>query len=136
MTVLRGHRLDLAVQAMAFVARTRGEEQRIRGLLLEAIAERNSPETIDGQHLSLSRPQLPGEVVVLQLVSVDRPVAEIADQKMIAELAETCGRKRHPPGRVQLAVRGDAIDQESVGIEDVDDTAPRSCGLVVASLLA
>src|SRR5450631_3453090 len=117
---------------MAFIARTRCEEQCIRRLLLEAVAERDSPETIDRQHLSLSRAQLPGKFVALQFVSVDLPVAEVADQQMVAELAETCGRKRHSPRRVQLAVRCDAIDQESVGIEDVDDTASRSCGLVVA----
>lgn len=45
--LLRG--IDPSVQAVTLVVGPRGEEQRIRRLLLEAVAEGNAPESIDHQ---------------------------------------------------------------------------------------
>ncbi len=96
-------RFDFAVQTVGFIIRARGEEERVGRLTPDTVAERNSPKTIDLQHASAGVAQLPGKVVWTQVVGVDRSVAEIADQQMIAERPEPRWRQRHAPGCIEFA---------------------------------
>src|ERR1051325_2735858 len=54
----------------------------------------------------------------------DRAVAKITDQQVVAEFAEIAGGKSDTPGGIQAAVGGEAPDQISVGIEDIDEAMP------------
>ena len=104
--------------------------------MLEAVAEREPPKTVDGQQPAVWRAQLPGEIEVLEVIRADPAVAVVPDQQMVAEAAETGRRDGHAPRSVQLAVRGDTLDQEAVGIENVDEAESFTGDLVIAIVFA
>src|SRR5262249_28873395 len=82
--------------------------------------------------LALRCLELIDEATVL-LVDVYAPVAEVADQDLAAEAAKRKRRPGHAPGRVQRAAAGEAAQQVSVGVEDVDEAVPRARDVVVLS---
>ena len=94
----RRHEVDTTIEAIVFVIRAGCEEQRIGLLIQAAVSELETPEAVDDQRLSIRRFQLSVEMPVL-IERVDRAVAEIADEDVIAELPEALRRERDPPGR-------------------------------------
>jgi len=53
---------------------------------------------------------------------VDVAVAEVADQNVIAEVAEAVGRLHNTPGRIERASGGESLHQCAVGGENIDET--------------
>src|SRR5262249_52301785 len=127
----RWHEIDATVDAVFLVVRPRGEEQRVGLLIHNSIAELDTPETVDDQRLSIRRLQLSLEFSGLRIERVDRPVAEIADENVIAELSEALRRERDSPRRVEVLLAVQARQQDAIGIENTDKTEPGSVRLII-----
>src|SRR5919201_6653594 len=130
MNALFGRRrgLDLAEQTVALAVRTRGEVQRVgRSRARIPMAELQRPQPVDLQRRAVGGVQLPeldrlaGAARGGQIEGVNLAVAEIADEKGAAERAESRGRERESPGRVEPAFRGDALEQVAGGVVGVDE---------------
>ena len=65
------------------------------------------------------------------VVGVDDAVAEVADEKIVAEDTEAGGSDGDSPGRVEVAASDSAGDEVAVGVEDVDDSVARTDGLCI-----
>src|SRR6266852_6369917 len=55
---------------------------------------------------------------------IDAPVAEIANQQVIAEHAEIGGSECQAPGGVEHPLRSEAADHVSIGVEFIDEAIP------------
>ncbi len=68
---------------------------------------------------------------------IDAAVAEIADQQILAELAEVGRRHGDAPGRIEHPAAGDAPDQRAVGVEQIDqaEASPDHLVLILRPLL-
>src|SRR5437870_11638785 len=109
---------------MLLASRARGEEEGIRRPIVGgALAEAERPEAVDGDRRPSGGVQ---RAAVLELAvafqapgveGVNAPVAEVADEQVVAEAPEIGGRQREPPERVDFAIRRDAADQVTSGDE-------------------
>src|SRR5438876_11981672 len=68
-----------------------------------AIAERQRPETINGDRLALGVSELATQGVGAEIKSIDAAIAKVANEQIMAESAETCRGEGQPPGRVKMA---------------------------------
>src|SRR5438105_11753142 len=118
---------DGAVNTMILVIRSGGEEQRVRRLIVEAIAERHAPKTIELQCAMVRAFELTFELASRRVERIDRTVTEIADQDVVGEFPERRRREHDGPWRVQPAATREAAQQVSVGIELVDGAETRAC---------
>src|SRR5262249_45706510 len=122
-------RRDTSEDAVRPVARARGEVQRGRRTGRAVVAEREPPQALDLDRPAAGEPEgtvrLPVSVG-LPLVGVDLPVAEVADEKVAADVAEHRRRHRHAPRRVERALAGHTAEQVSAGVEHVDEAEPRA----------
>src|SRR6266853_4351553 len=82
--------IDPAKYSIHFAVRTSRKEEGIRGQVLcnAAIAECDAPQAVDHEDLAIGRSQLSEKCTACGIEGVDRAVAEIADQKAIAEVSE------------------------------------------------
>src|SRR5262245_18771345 len=123
------NRVDPAVEALGLVFRAGGEEEGVGGLVVEAVAESDAPEAVDvddsaarSAQEALETPTDVGRMavavpVLAGLEGADAPVAEVADQELVAVAAEVVGRLGDAPGGVERAAAGDARDHVAVGVE-------------------
>src|ERR1700676_324672 len=116
--------IDPAKDSILLAVRTTCKEEGIQRQVLyrAAIAECDAPETVDHEDLAVGRSQLSEKCTACGIEGVDRAVAEIANQKAIAEVSEIRRRDRHAPRRVECAACRDPLQQMPVGIERVDDS--------------
>ncbi len=114
------HRVDPREQTVRFVVQSSGDVERVRAGTLAVVAERESPQTVVEERLSIRSHQCPHHDAVL-IESVDGAVAEVADQEIAAERAPPGGRLRDAPRRVQIAARGEAADEIAVEGKDADE---------------
>ena len=96
--------LNLTEEAMHLIINTSGKEERVGWTSGCAIAKLQSPQTIDHNWISSVTFKLTDTFAGFRVVSIDAPIAEIADQQIIAELAKIRGSERQAPGRVELAM--------------------------------
>src|SRR4051794_15451444 len=89
------------------------------------------PKIANGDGIAVGVVQLAEEVVVVRVVDIDRPVAEVANQEVARELSEPVWRDGESPGRVQRPARGDTVQQVPREIELVDEPVPWACNVVV-----
>ena len=118
------HGVDAAVETVLLVFDTGGEEERVGRLVLHAVAERDAPQSFDDYVLVVARAQSSEVCTDERVEGVDLAVTEVADEQQVAEAAEARGRERHAPRRVEGAVRDQALQEEAVGVEHVDDAEP------------
>src|SRR5262249_3810862 len=113
---------NLSEQAMLLVFRPRREVQRIGVAGGLAVAERQAPQVVDDD----GAPRCLAEGALLdtrsRIVSMNATVAEIADEQIAAELAESLRRDDHAPGRVEVPARHQAPIEMAVRLEHVDET--------------
>ncbi len=88
---------------------------------VQGAAESQCPQPVNGYGLVLWVPEMIEELARLRAEDIDLPIAEVADQDVVAKLAEVKGRLDYAPRRIEEAVRSKAPDQMSVGIEDVHE---------------
>src|SRR5262249_46312161 len=60
---------------------------------------------------------------------INASIAEIANQQIIAELAEIGGSQGQAPGRIERKTRNETLRQGPVGVEDIDE--PIACAFYV-----
>src|SRR5438552_392492 len=99
-----GHWIQATIQPIGFVIGSRGKEERIDGLPLVPIPEGDAPKTVDRERLAVHILQLAPGIAAREIERVDATVAEIADEQVAAELAESRGRERKAPGRIEVAL--------------------------------
>src|SRR6185369_17547130 len=85
-------RVDAAVHAVLLVPRAGGEEQRVRGLTVQAVAERNAPKTVDLDGIASGRAQRAPQCAGMGLECMKEAVSEVSHQQRHAERAEA-GRR-------------------------------------------
>ena len=73
---------------------------------------------------------VPKNLPLVRIVDVDVSVAEIADEQIVAEVAEVGGRLHHAPGGVELALRHEALLQLAIGGVDVDEAEAGALDIV------
>ena len=63
------------------------------------------------------------------IVRSDLAIAQVADEKIIAEGSEVGSRQRQSPGSVQRALVDEPLDEVAIEVEDVDkaETRARHC---------
>ena len=114
-------RLEGAEQTVRLIVKPCGEEQDVRAAGQTSIPERQSPQAVNRNRIAISVSELVAEDTTDRIKGIDPPVAEIADQHVIAELAEIGGSQGQAPGRVERPSRSEASDQGSIGVEDIDE---------------
>jgi hypothetical protein len=101
--------------------RARGIEQRRGRAAHPPGAERNAPDTVDGDgQRAAKRP-----AVAIAPVRVDLAAAEIRHEEIAAETAEPARRKGDAPRLVELVGAADVRQQPAVEVELVDVAAAR-----------
>src|SRR5215470_3878317 len=121
----RRRREERAEQPVRLVVRSGGKEQRRLGSRVGIVTEGQSPQAVDLQWPPIRAVQHAAALVlavaqrIRRVVSVNAAVAEVADQQVVAELAETSRRYRQSPWGVERPARGDPADQDAVGVERV-----------------
>ena len=123
-------RVDAAVEAVLFIVRARGEEQRIGGLAQHAVAEGEAPQAVNRQHAMIGGAEQSSEITGIEVERADAAVAEVADQHHVAEAAEVGRRERDAPGGVERSTRREAPDEVPVRVEHADEPESLSGNLV------
>ena len=123
------HRRDRAKQAISLFVRTGCEVERV-GTRFRAAAEGQRPQPVDDQRLIMRVIELIQEMT-LGVVNIDFAVAEVADEDVAAEAAKGEGRPHDSPGRIQLAAGGEAPEQMTIRVEDVDKAVARAGDVVM-----
>ena len=98
-----------------------------------AIAEPQCPETVNHDPLAVGPPELALEVEVpsLPTVRIDAAIPKVAHEQVIAESTKIRRGEDQPPGRNELPVRGHALDEVAVGIEDINETMALACDVIL-----
>jgi hypothetical protein len=128
---------DLAEQAIRLLIWPRCEIEGI-GVRIEKRTEHDWPQSVDRDRLALRILQRPQKCVTLGAAERVDPAgcvaleAEIANEDGAAELAEILRRSRDAPWGIELTARSEALDQNAVGGEDVNEAEsdrlpPRDC---------
>src|SRR5512135_948787 len=114
-------------QPVRFAVWARGEEQSVLWAIgRAAMAEGQAPETIDLYGYAIGTVQRASVLEFsfpVQLGGIERmdaSVPEIANQQMAAELAEVLRCQRHSPGRIQLPLLSDTLEEGALCVEHVD----------------
>src|SRR2546428_7761459 len=126
---------DLADRAMRLVFDSGGELDVVRVAAVcasDAIANPQRPQAID-------RDRAPGhdvtqrssEIAVSEGVSIDQAVAEVPHQQVAGECSEAGRGDSETPGRVELSVGDEPIEQVAVEIEAIDKPVSTAGHIVV-----
>src|SRR5437660_4848049 len=129
-------RCDGAIHAMRFIVGPGGEEQRALRLIVEIVAERHAPQTVESQRAMIRSAQFALELGGGDVVGVDRTMAEIAYEDIVREGAERRGRHCDSPWRVQPAARREAAQEIPVRVEFIDDAKARPRSFVFFTFFA
>src|SRR5437868_2034571 len=120
---------------MRLVVGSGGEIQRRRRPGLVAVPESDAPEAVDHDRAAARVSQLTGRCEVsggVLLEGMDVTVAEVPDEQVARELAESGRCPRQPPRRVEVACACDATEQMTALVIRVDVAEARSINLVHA----
>src|SRR5215831_20717438 len=98
-----------------------GREDQFAGLGGVPIAEPQPPQAIDHDRPPVRLPKGADAGAVVRVVDVDLAVAEVADNQVSTEIAETARCEREPPRRVELATGDKTLDERAVVGEDVHE---------------
>src|SRR5437879_1850307 len=90
--------LDGPEQTVRFIVDAGGEKQRV-GLVPLFTAENDAPQSVNGNGLSGLVLKLAQEGAGARIEGIDSAIAEIADQQVVAKLAEIVGRQCQAPRR-------------------------------------
>src|SRR5262245_6613299 len=123
--------LDLSKETVHFVVQARSEEELVTPAREAIIPERQSPETIDRDRITVLVRELALEGPRRKIESIDATIPEVADQQAVAELAKIVRCDHQAPRRVERAMRREASEQIALGIEDTHETMPRARLIVV-----
>jgi len=124
-------RLEGAEQTVRLIVKPCGEEQGVRAAGQTSIPERQSPQAVNRNRIAISVSELVAEDTTDRIKGIDPPVAEIADQHVMAERAEIGGSQGQAPGRVERPPRSEASDQGPIGVEDIDEPIARTAHVIV-----
>src|SRR5262249_42014256 len=97
--VFSGGHDDLAEQTVGLMVGPSREEQ-FAGLGGVPVAEPQPPQAIDHDRPPVRLPKVANAGAVVRVVDVDVAVAEVADNQVSTEIAETVRCEREPPRRV------------------------------------
>src|SRR5437899_2540176 len=87
--------VDAAIDAMRSAAGPRGKEQGVRGLVVDAVSERNAAQTINDDRVCAGCGECAHECAGCSVERTDRPIACIRDEQCVAEGAEVSRCHRH-----------------------------------------
>src|SRR5260221_6994694 len=100
--------LNLAVETVSFIIRAGSKEQGGLRLIVCAVSEDKGPETVDHDRAAVRLLKRPERNSSLDVIRIDRAVAEISDQEFFAESAEPGRRLGQTPGSIECALRNQA----------------------------
>src|SRR4051812_46811044 len=106
---------------MCLVVWSGREEQRV-GRADRAVPEPQGPQAVDLDRPIVLTPQLTAVMARSGIVCMDTAAAEVADQKVAADLAEGCRRNGHSPRRIELVGVVEPAEQVAARVEYVDET--------------
>src|SRR4051794_5710775 len=109
-----------------------GREDQCLGRADGAVAEPEPPEAVDLNRPVVVASQLSAVVAGSGIVCVDTTIAEVADQKVAAVLAEGRRRDGQSPRRVELVGVVEAAEQMAAGVEHVDKAVAATGDVVLA----
>src|SRR5947209_6957688 len=109
-----------------------GREEDRAGGVRQSQAELQTPDAGDVDGCAAAVAHGAEESARVEVEGVHGAVAEVADQQGIVKLAEALERRpRHAPGRVELALADEPLQQVPLRVEDVDETVARPGDVVV-----
>src|SRR5579884_737197 len=115
------HRLQGAEEAVRFVVNPGGEIEFV-GVADEAVAEGDTPQAVNCDRIVVEVFKLTQESLGVGVEGIDAPIAEVADEQIVAESAKIAGSQGQTPGRVERALRGEVICQTAIGVKYVNET--------------
>jgi hypothetical protein len=127
--------INPAIEAVFLIVRSCRKEQRVCWLPGNAIAEDESPETVDLDRSVVCRSQLSPEFAGTQVERADPSVTEVADEKGITEAPEIRRRQREAPWRVELTVRHQSMKQIAIGIEHIDEAKSLTGNVILLGVI-
>src|SRR4051812_12892361 len=101
---------------MLLAARAGREVERSSGTGIGIVADRQTPQAVDRQRISIRIHKRLYENPGRGVVRVDPPIAEVTDQQGSADVAESGWRDRQSPGRIERALGNQAAEKGSVQI--------------------
>src|SRR5207244_1032260 len=104
---------NLPKEPICLIVDTCREEQFVGTARIHTITEDQCPQVINRNWIARLVSELAEEGTVVRINGIDATVTEIADQQVITEPAKISGSEGQAPGRVEPAVRNEALDQIS-----------------------
>src|ERR1035438_5072014 len=123
-------RVDRAEEPVRLVVRAGTEQQGARAAGGRG-PEAQAPQAVNGDGLLLLVEQLAGEPAADRVEGADPPIPEATDEQVAAEGAESGRCLSQAPRRVEDTARGQALHQEAVRREYVNEAAARAGHVVV-----
>src|SRR5258708_27450062 len=108
-----------------------GKIERVHIPTAGTIAKLESPQAWDVDRVAVFIFQDVDETTAGGIEDINRSVAEVSDQKIAAEISKTRRRERQTPRRIQRPIRGQALQEVTVEVVDIDVTVPRTSHIVV-----
>lgn len=115
---------------MLFVLQSRSEIDLPRIAALTVISGNERPKVADRDRLAVGPAQLALKFVSSPIKDIDRPVAEIPDQKIARELSKAPWRDCESLGRVERPAGCHSIQEAPVEIEFVYEAVPRTGDII------
>src|SRR5262249_13419976 len=95
-----------------------------------AAAEFKRPQLVDLDRLAARSPERATELAT-RVEHVDAAILLVADENVAGELTEADRRARQAPGRIEHAALGEAPQQVSVRVEDIDEAVAQAAHIVL-----
>lgn len=130
LVLLAADRGDISIESLTLIIRTSSEEQPVGGLGVVAIAEHDSPQTINHDVVSIAILKGAQPITTAIVIGLNLATAEVSNQNSSAKVSEGGGSQGNTPRSVELTRGGEAADEVAVGIEDGDVTQPRAIILI------
>ena len=124
-------RLDGANEPVCLIVDPGGEEAGVRVTCQTPVPTRHSPQAVTRHRLVTLVLELAEEGTAPRIEGSDAPIAEIADEHVVAELPEPFGDQSQAPRRGDRTMRSEAPVEVPSGVEDIDEPIARTSDVVM-----
>src|SRR6266699_708650 len=114
---------EAAEEAVLLTVRTGSEVDGIGATAGASVADPQTPQPVNQDHLSLGIDDRAEELTGTGIESVDATVAEVADQNRAGKLAEARRSLRQAPRRIEMPVLGESRNHLTAEIKSIHDAA-------------
>src|SRR6266567_7415216 len=122
---------EAAEEAVLLTVRTGSEVDGIGATAGASVADPQTPQPVNQDHLSLGIDDRAEELTGTGIESVDATVAEVADQNRAGKLAEARRSLRQAPRRIEMPVLGESRNHLTAEIKSIHEAVRMASDVVM-----